>query len=162
MHRAGHVVDDRLHSPLGPQLAAHPQSSPTQLRWFAVAAVASFAVPFGRGMKIRARRGRRRSRPRSRTERLLKLAVSVLPEVIVLRRRGYLPAGSVVVRCREGHLFTTIWVPGVSVKALRLGPWRLQRCPVGNHWSIVTPVRRSELNEEQARTAADRRDIRLP
>jgi hypothetical protein len=90
------------------------------------------------------------------------LAVSVLPEVIVLRRRGYPPAGNVVVRCRERHLYTTIWVPGVSVKALRLGPWRLQRCPVGNHWSIVTPVRRSELTEEQDRTAADSRDIRLP
>jgi hypothetical protein len=113
-------------------------------------------------MKISAHRGRRRSRPRSRTRRLLSLAVSVLPEVIVLRRRGYPPAGNVVVRCREGHLFTTIWVPGVSVKALRLGPWRLQRCPVGNHWSIVTPVRRSELTEEEDRAAAGSRDIRLP
>jgi hypothetical protein len=90
------------------------------------------------------------------------LAASVLPEVIVLRRRGYPPAGNVVVRCRDGHLFTTIWIPGVSVKALRLGPWRLQRCPIGKHWSIVRPVRRSELTEEQDRTAADSRDIRLP
>jgi hypothetical protein len=90
------------------------------------------------------------------------LAVSLLPEVIVLTRRGYPLAGNVVVRCREGHLFTTIWVPGVSVKALRLGPWRLQRCPAGNHWSIVTPVRRSALTEKQGRTAADIRDIRLP
>ncbi len=94
--------------------------------------------------------------------RLLVLSVSVLPEVIVLRRRGYAPAGNVVVRCREGHLFTTIWVPGASVKALRLGPWRLQRCPVGRHWSIVTPVRRSELTEEESRAAADSRDVRLP
>jgi hypothetical protein len=103
-----------------------------------------------------------RRRPRSWRRRLLILALSVLPEVIVLRRRGYPPAGNVVVRCQQGHLFTTIWVPGVSVKALRLGPWRFQRCPVGNHWSIVTPVRRSELTEEQNRTAADSRDIRLP
>lgn len=113
-------------------------------------------------MKTSAHRGRRRSRPNSRIRRLLTVAVSVLPEVIVLRRRGYPPVGNVVVRCREGHLFTTIWVPGVSLKALRLGPWRLQRCPVGTHWSIVTPVRRSELTEEQDRTAADNRDIRLP
>jgi hypothetical protein len=88
--------------------------------------------------------------------------VSVLPEVIVLWRRGYPPAGNVVVRCRDGHLFTTIWVPGASVKALRLGPWRAQRCPVGSHWSIVTPVRRSDLTEEQGRAAADTRDVRLP
>jgi hypothetical protein len=90
------------------------------------------------------------------------LALSVLPEVVVLKRRGYPPAGNVVVRCREGHLFTTIWVPGVSIKALRLGPWRLQRCPFGKHWSIVTPARRSDLTEEQERTAADNRDIRVP
>jgi hypothetical protein len=90
------------------------------------------------------------------------MALSVLPEVAVLKRRGYPPAGNVVVRCREGHLFTTIWVPGASVKAVRLGPWRLQRCPVGKHWSIVTPVRRSELTEEQKQTADESRDIRLP
>ena len=95
-------------------------------------------------------------------QRLLLLAMSVLPEVVVLRRRGYPPAGDVVVRCREGHLFTTIWVPGVSVKALRLGPWRLQRCPGGKHCSIVTPVRRSELTVEQKRTALATRDIRVP
>lgn len=89
-------------------------------------------------------------------------AVSVLPEVIVLRRRGYPPAGNVVVRCRAGHVFTTIWIPGVSFKALRLGPWRAQRCPVGKHWSIVTPARRSDLTDEQDRAAADRRDVRLP
>ena len=113
-------------------------------------------------MKISARRGRRRSGRRSWARRLITLAVSVLPEVIVLRRRGYPPAGNVVVRCREGHLFTTMWIPGVSVKALRLGPWRLQHCPVGSHWSIVTPAVRSELTEEQERTATARRDIRLP
>jgi hypothetical protein len=105
---------------------------------------------------------RRLPRPRSRTRRLLGLAISVLPEVVVLWWRGYPPAGNVVVRCRAGHLFTTIWVPGVSVKALRLGPWRGQHCPVGSHWSIVTPARRSELTEEQDRAAAGARDIRLP
>src|SRR5436190_19127915 len=113
-------------------------------------------------MKISARRGRRRSRPRSRARRLLTLAASVLPEVIVLRRRGYPLAGNVVVRCREGHLFTTLWVPGISVKAFRLGPWRLQRCPVGKHWSIVTPARRSDLTEDERRMAAESRDVLLP
>src|SRR4051812_32013846 len=110
-------------------------------------------------MTTSARRGRRR---RSRTRRLVMLALSVLPEVIVLRRRGYPPAGNVVVRCREEHLFTTIWVPGLSVKALRLGPWRVQRCPVGGHWSGVTPVRRTDLTREQASAAAATRDIRVP
>jgi hypothetical protein len=70
--------------------------------------------------------------------------------------------GNVIVRCREGHLFTTIWIPGASVKALRLGRWRYQRCPVGNHWSLVTPVRESELTEEERELAHSHRDIRLP
>jgi hypothetical protein len=90
------------------------------------------------------------------------IAASVLPEVVVLRRRGYGPAGNVVVRCREGHLFTTIWVPGVSLKSVRLAWWRFQRCPVGNHWSLVTPVRQSELSEEERRAASEAKDIRVP
>jgi hypothetical protein len=34
--------------------------------------------------------------------------------------------------------------------------------PVGQHWSIVTPVSRSDLTEQENRAAADSRDIRLP
>jgi hypothetical protein len=48
----------------------------------------------------------------------------------------------------------------VSFKALRLGPWRLQRCPVGRHWSIVTPVR--DLSGRQRRTARKTHDLRIP
>jgi hypothetical protein len=70
--------------------------------------------------------------------------------------------GNVVVRCRDGHLFTTIWVPGASVKSVRLGWWRLQRCPVGNHWSIVTPVKESELSESERRFAHEHQDVRVP
>jgi hypothetical protein len=58
-----------------------------------------------------------------------------------LRARTGKFAGKVVVRCREGHEFETTWIPGFSLNSLRLGPWRVQRCPVGRHWSIVTPVR---------------------
>jgi hypothetical protein len=93
---------------------------------------------------------------------LVIIAASLLPEIAVLRLRGYPVAGDVVVRCREGHLFTTIWVPGVSVKAVRLGWWRLQRCPVGKHWSIVTPVRQSELTKAEKRAASKNKDIRVP
>ena len=88
--------------------------------------------------------------------------MGVLPEVAVLKMRGYAPAGNVVVRCRRGHLFTTIWIPGVSVKAARLGWWRFQRCPVGRHWSLVTPVKRSVLTEEERKSADENRDIRIP
>lgn len=70
--------------------------------------------------------------------------------------------GNVVVRCRAGHLFTTIWVPAASIKAVRLGPWRLQYCPVGRHWTLVTPVDPAQLTEADAQSAAEQRDIRLP
>ena len=81
---------------------------------------------------------------------------------LVARKRGYNVGGNVVVRCRHGHLFTTIWIPGASVKALRLGWWRLQRCPVGKHWSVVAPVREADLNEEERRVAQQVHDLRLP
>jgi hypothetical protein len=70
--------------------------------------------------------------------------------------------GEVIVRCRRGHLFSTIWIPGASVKALRLLGRRFQRCPVGGHWSLVTPVRESELSEDEVRQAREHKDIRLP
>jgi hypothetical protein len=63
---------------------------------------------------------------------------------------------------RQGHLFTTIWLPAASLKAVRFGWWRLQRCPVGKHWSIVTPVKESELSEDDKRIASEQRDIRIP
>lgn len=86
----------------------------------------------------------------------------VVETVVVARRRGCLLGANTVVRCQSGHLFTTLWIPGASLKALRLGWWRFQRCPVGKHWSFVTPVRASELTEEEQRLAAETRDIRIP
>jgi hypothetical protein len=110
------------------------------------------------------RRSRRRATgPRgARLRRPLIVAVSVLSEAIPLWLRGYRIGGNVVVRCRDGHLFTTLWIPGASLKALRFSGWRLQRCPVGHHWSIVTPVRRSDLSKQQERSASKRRDVRIP
>jgi hypothetical protein len=67
-----------------------------------------------------------------------------------------------VVRCRKDHLFTTIWIPAASVKSLRLGWWRVQRCPVGHHWSLVTPVNEADLSDDQRRVASEHRDIRIP
>ena len=67
---------------------------------------------------------------------------------LVARRRGYNMGANVIVRCRKGHLFTTIWIPGASIKSLKLGWARLQRCPIGKHWSLVTPVKDSKLTDE--------------
>ena len=79
-----------------------------------------------------------------------------------MRARGYRMGKDVIVRCRQGHLYTTIWLPGGSLKAVRFGLWRLQRCPVGRHWSIVTPVREAELTEAQIEAAHEHRDLRIP
>jgi len=79
-----------------------------------------------------------------------------------MRARGYRIGGNLVVRCSKGHLFTTIWLPGVSLKAIRLLWWRVQWCPVGRHWSIVTPVREAELSEADLREARQHRDLPVP
>ncbi|HWE10409.1 MAG TPA: hypothetical protein VG325_13730 [Solirubrobacteraceae bacterium] len=110
---------------------------------------------------MRRRRGSPRQGRRRNIRRALLIAAGLLTEVVPLWRRGYRLGGNVVVRCRRGHLFTTIWLPAASVKSLRLGGWRLHRCPVGNHWSLITPVRPSELTDDE-RQAAATRDIRLP
>ena len=81
---------------------------------------------------------------------------------ILARLRGYRFGGNVIVRCRDGHLFTTIWVPGASLKSVRLGWWRLQHCPVGDHWSIVSPVKVDDLSDADKQLAAEYRDTRLP
>ncbi|HEX8946669.1 MAG TPA: hypothetical protein VF829_00430 [Candidatus Paceibacterota bacterium] len=80
-----------------------------------------------------------------------------------LSRLGYAKGGGrVVVRCRDGHLFTTIWIPLISFKAVRLGMTRFQRCPVGEHWTLVTPVDTSTLTEEEKRFAAAHPDSLIP
>lgn len=89
-------------------------------------------------------------------------ALVALEAVGVARRRGSFFALDTVVRCRRGHLSTTWWIPGASVKSLRLGWWRLQRCPVGRHWSLVTPVRASELSDDERSAAARHHDTRIP
>jgi hypothetical protein len=68
------------------------------------------------------------------------------------------------VRCSAGHLFTTIWVPLGSLKAVRLGLTRYQYCPVGHHWANVT---RLDLDEapptaEELADAALVHDVRIP
>ncbi len=67
-----------------------------------------------------------------------------------------------IVRCSQGHLFETIWIPGASFKALKLGPWRFQRCPAGNHLTFVTLVDESTLTPSEIEEARANRDIRIP
>jgi hypothetical protein len=57
------------------------------------------------------------------------------------RALGYRFGLHTPVRCREGHTFTTFWIPGIKLTAIDLVVARFQHCPVGDHWSLVTPVR---------------------
>jgi hypothetical protein len=81
---------------------------------------------------------------------------------VVARLLGYKVGGDVIVRCRRGHLFTTLWIPGVKLKAIDLGVARIQHCPVGRHWSLVVPVRDADLTEAEREEAATHHDIRIP
>jgi hypothetical protein len=90
---------------------------------------------------------------------VLALAVTTL----AARRMGYSGiGGNTIVRCRAGHLFTTLWVPGASLKSVRLGVTRFQYCPVGKHWTLVTPVRDSELTDEERQFASEHHDAPVP
>jgi hypothetical protein len=87
---------------------------------------------------------------------VLVVGAIVLVENLLVRRQGYAIPGRTIVRCNQGHLFTTTWIEGGSLKAIRLGPLtRYQRCPVGKHWGIVHPVKDEDLPDEQRRIAAD-------
>lgn len=92
------------------------------------------------------------------------VAVAALLAVATLRARahGHPVGGNIIVRCRQGHLFTTLWIPGASLKAIRLGRARFQRCPVGRHWAVVRPVRETDLSDDEVREARARHDLRLP
>jgi hypothetical protein len=78
--------------------------------------------------------------------------------VLIARRKGYTSPREVVVRCRRGHLFITVWVASASTHRLDLGWARVQRCPVGNHLTLVVPVKDSDLTSEQRRVARQNRD----
>jgi hypothetical protein len=67
-----------------------------------------------------------------------------------------------VARCPQGHLFETPYIALVSFKAVRLGAERLQRCPVGKHWTRVTFVSPGELTEAEIAQAREHRTSPIP
>jgi hypothetical protein len=81
---------------------------------------------------------------------LLVLALVLVTINVLMRRKGYSIPGRTVVRCSKGHLFKTTWIEGGSLRAVRLGPGkRYQRCPVGQHWAIIRPVREEDLTDQE-------------
>jgi hypothetical protein len=104
-----------------------------------------------------------RARYRANRARIAAVAAAGIAVATVLGRlRGYRFGPALIVRCQRGHLFTTVWIPGASIKSLRLGWWRFQRCPVGRHWTLVHPVRERSLAEPERRAARGVRDIPVP
>src|ERR1700728_2407308 len=102
-------------------------------------------------------------RQRTAAARPLGILIGVLAGgTLVARRLGYQLGGNAVVRCSKGHLFTTIWIPGVKLKALDLVVARVQRCPVGQHWSLVVPVREADLTEGERQFAREHHDLPIP
>ena len=108
------------------------------------------------------RRVRRVDAMKSSRSKLLLVVFSLSLGTLMARRRGYSVGGVSAVRCRRGHLFTTIWIPGVSVKSIKLGWYRFLYCPVGRHWTLVKPVRNKDLSDDELRTAYEHQDIRIP
>lgn len=93
---------------------------------------------------------------------LVLLVVLVVGATVFARRQGYAMGGDIVVRCSEGHLFTTIWIPFASFKAIRLGWVTFQRCPVGNHWAFVTSVRDQDLTDSRGESPSSSTTDRFP
>ena len=81
---------------------------------------------------------------------------------VIAVRQGYAFGRNTVVRCRQGHLFATVWIPGASVKSLRLGLWRVQWCPVGRHVDLARPVKDSDLTGAERDFALAHHDTPLP
>jgi hypothetical protein len=86
------------------------------------------------------------------------IAAVVLLRVVAARRRGQPALGrEIIVRCGKGHLFETSWSSLGSLTSIRLGFTRFQYCPVGDHWSLVKPVKDSDLTPEDRRIARQNR-----
>jgi hypothetical protein len=90
------------------------------------------------------------------------LVAAALAEPVAMKLRGFPLGGKLVVRCHKGHVYTTLWIAGVSVKSLRFLWWRVQRCPVGHHWALVTPVHEADLSWSERRSARKHHDLPLP
>jgi len=90
------------------------------------------------------------------------ITAAYIAGTIAAKQMGYTFGRNVVVKCQAGHVFTTVWIPGASVKSLKLGFWRLQWCPVGKHVTLVHPLKDSELTGETRDFAAAHHDIPVP
>ena len=107
----------------------------------------------------RGRRDRDAVAGRGRPNWLVPLTLAFAGAVIAPRISPVRRALDTVVRCSSGHLFTTLWFPLGSFKAVRLGRARFQRCPVGHHWAVVRRATQSELRPDELASAQEHHDL---
>ncbi len=67
-----------------------------------------------------------------------------------------------IVRCSQGALYSTIWLPLGSLKAIRLGSARIQRCPVHHKWERARKVDPTSLTGEELASATATWDSAIP
>lgn len=67
-----------------------------------------------------------------------------------------------IARCSEGHLFSTIWIPLVSFKAIRMGSDRWQKCPLCRKFRRVSLVDKDSLSSSETEQANSVQDSRIP
>jgi hypothetical protein len=67
-----------------------------------------------------------------------------------------------VVRCSQGHLYRSVWIPGGSLKAVRWFKGRLQWCPIGRHWSWTRRVDASQISPNELAAASEVHVLRIP
>ncbi len=77
---------------------------------------------------------------------------------VVAHRKGFKQDGEVAARCSQGHLFMTVWVDRWTWKRLDVGFLKIQRCPVGDHWSVVRPLEMSSLTADEKKLAKQTHD----
>ena len=64
-----------------------------------------------------------------------------------------------IVRCERGALYSTLWWPWGSFKAIRLGGTRIQRCPVHHQWEKTQKVDVTRLSPDEITSAEAITDI---
>lgn len=96
--------------------------------------------------------------------RVIVAAVALaVASVVATRRRGRTDLeGRTLVRCRSSHLFRTTWGPGPSLASMRRGRGRVQYCPVGRHWTLVSVVKDEGVLDHHVRRSVVPRDLAAP
>jgi hypothetical protein len=84
--------------------------------------------------------------------------VAFLVGALLARRRTRARREQTIARCRQGHLFVTMWGGRGSFRLFDLGWACIQRCPVGGHLTLVYPVDEATLTSERKKQAKKCRD----